>query len=186
MTPKLNIEDQEIEEYFLKLIDERRELKDRKDNARKVIELIINPLFDKNEGQKHYKHFRDTEDLEFKYLHNLSIRTKAITLKRIDKFSKSFVEGVQFIQNECSNNGIHMDNLVISQTGEPAYVDVVILTLRPIVEWYFYDYRKFKKSDLKIENELNKYYKNHFSFFIILNHFFGQLTKFYPKFPILH
>lgn len=163
MKQLLNENDQKIESCFLGIIDERQNILSRKINARKVVEYIVKIIYDSNTGKEKLQMLIDENNSNIKSKNLNDFRNKLWTVVVHQLIPDDFSYAVEFVWRECSKEA-HLNENSRTISGETTYIDSVVILVKPIVEWYFYDYRKFRKADLKIENELKKYYKNHFTF----------------------
>lgn len=150
----------EVENLFIQTLDSERLYKDRRFSSRNLIEAIIKYLFylyDGGAAMSRYNntHKRQLDDNKFNDLVDI--------LVDLSKFPYEYSVGAKFIYKDSSLHLHFSKNLNNADVNE-TYIDLVILTLNPIVEWFFYEELKCNANELRINELILDYKKNHLNY----------------------
>jgi hypothetical protein len=164
----------ELDQFLLKelerLLDYNSGNAARKYHARLIIESLVGYLFDEHFLSKDFDELMSKRVAQNREKKEKNIKGEWQNTYDINKFMdrvkylmfevwivpQHHQHSISFIWNECSTYGAHPD--LSSDGGIAENVDSVILSIKPLLIWYYYNYRHFDKSDLKMES-VNRQHK---------------------------
>lgn len=146
--PYLDQDEQQLVDLIKELLNPNTTSQSIKCVGRKIIAKIIDKI-----------HLEKTNSN-----HTLYFSTKLDELVNNNIYKKEFKPASLFIYKEGSNFGCHTDNKPTTSAGSIEYTSCVIQLIKPIVDWYFYNYSHYKKEELEIEGLFKTYYHTHYPF----------------------
>lgn len=175
MNPKIvrnkNEADQTILDCIPSILLVKAPLADRKANSRKIVEAIINDLFENKVSKEEFDKLNKERQRQIdenkvtkvnrhvqKYTNSFQHKTLYLIQEK-QIIPQEFEYNFSFIWGEASRYGSHPSQE--SKGGLVPNMDIIMISLYHILDWYFYRYRNFAKASISVEEDFQKYFREH-------------------------